>query len=198
MTSTATESRIQHLTGLRDSTWFTSRAECRGVDESTGVAVTADVTGWVLEIDVPEISPSLRTGEGLESALRAALSAAMDIHRLDNAAQRTLTDEERARAQDHLAGRAQVRAPRVPRPAPLTIPTSPVQAVRHHADERLSRRWQGRSRDGEIEVLMSLSAGLEEMRADPAFLTTTDAETLRYALREAFRDAETAYERGQA
>ena len=192
MTVTGVDGRSAVLVAVRGRGWFASGADVRGVDEQTGLAVTADVTGWVRDVEVPELVGGLRTREGLEAALRRAVAAALVLHLVDNARQRMLTTEERERAGDLLAGRTTLAAPRVEPSPPVELPREPLTPRAHHVDERWGRRWTGTSREGEVRVVMTLLAGLDRLDADEHFLQTTSPEMLRHALREAFAEADRA------
>lgn len=196
MTVGGVRERTAVLSPIRGKSWFVSTADARGLDEETGLAVTVDVTGWIIDVDVAEVPaalpPELRGAEGLAAALRRAVGAAMFQHVLDNATQKVLTTEARQRAEDLLAGRATLTALRVEPSPPVVRPQEPVRPVAYHSDERWNRTWSGRSRDGEVLVVMSVIAGLERIEVDEEFIATTNAEMLRHALREAFHEADRA------
>jgi hypothetical protein len=167
-------------------------ADARGGDAETGLAVTVDVTGWVVDVEVPERATALRTADGLEAALRRAIGSALLQHLLDNAEHKVLGHEERRRAADLLGGRATLTPRRVEPSPPVERPREPVSPPSYHSDERWRRRWTGTSRDGEVSVAMSAIAGLERLEADDEFLRTCSSQMLRHALREAFREADRA------
>lgn len=187
------DSRVSLLRQVRGDSWFATMDPSWGLDERTGLQVQADATGWVRDVRVENVPEELRSAAGLEAALRRALGSATLGHLAENARERRLTPDQRHHAQDLLAGRARVVAPRVTRvPRLLGRPTEPMMPRPHHTDERLTRRWVGRSRDGEIVVAMSVLAGLLRVDADPTFLQEVGAEMLRFALREAFDEIRTS------
>lgn len=190
MSVTGVEGRRAVLAAVRRRSWLASTAQVRGVDEQTGLAVTADVTGWVWDVEVPELVGELRTGVGLEAALRRAVAAASVGHLLDNARRRVLTTAERERACELLSGRTTLSAPRVEPSPPLQRPREPLTPRFHHTDERWGRRWSGASREGEVRVVMTVLTGLELLEVDETFLQTTSKELLRHALREAFAEVD--------
>lgn len=176
---------------MRPDHWFTSTEDSDGRDEASGLAVTVDVTGWPVDVTVPQpVPPQLRSPDGLVSALRTAIASAALEHRATVGARRVLTPERRELVEDLMSGRRQVEPHRMPPLVPVTVPDHPVDGRVAAQDQRDLRTWRGRSRAGEVEVALSLRTGLDRLEVDPAFLASTDAATLRHALREAFADAD--------
>lgn len=192
MTAMATADRAAVLVPVRGRAWFRTSEDVRGEDEVTGLAVTADVTGWVVDVEVPQPHPELRSAAGVESAVRRAIAVALVHHLAANARDRVLTGDERYDAGEILAGRARLEAAPVEPSPPIEAAREPQTPPAVHVDERWGRRWTGRSDRDELQVTMSLLAGFESLTADEDFLQTASAELLRYALREAFHAADRA------
>lgn len=189
MPAAGMHARMDALRHLRGDSWFASTTDVEGADAVTGLEVTADATGWVVDVQLPEGGPGIADPDELTQAVRRALDAAAALHLLENSRTRTLSQAERDEAADLMAGRTTLVAPRVEPSPPTEIPPHPVAPSTHTTDERWGRRWTGVSREEEVHVTMSLVRGLEELVVDPAFLASADPSLLRHALREAFADA---------
>lgn len=176
---------------MRPEHWFDSTEDSEGRDEASGLAATVDVTGWPVDVTLPQpVPPQLRSPEGLASALRTAIASAALAHRATVGARRVLTPERRELVEDLMSGRRRIEPHRMPPLVPVTVPDHPVDGRVATQDQRDLRTWRGRSRDGEVVVALSLRTGLDHLEPDPSFLSATDAATLRHALREAFADAD--------
>ena len=195
MSSTGLAVRVETQRPFRGRTWFATMADERGRDDRTGLEVDVDPTGWVTEVRLAEISPELRSPEGLEAALRRAVGDAMLVHLARSAGEQRLTEAQHQRARDLLDGRAQLERPRVTRGPRLERPTEPFTPPTYHPDERLGRQCVGTSRGGELRVTMSVLSGLVGLDAEADFLHSADADLVRHALREAFADAGRAVDR---
>ncbi|WP_162599770.1 hypothetical protein [Nocardioides solisilvae] len=189
MPAVGMHARMDALRHLRGDSWFASTVDVEGADDETGLTLTVDATGWVVDVQVPEGGLGVSDAQGLELAVRRALDAAAAMHLLENSRLRTLSAMGRQRAADLLAGRTTLTPPRVEPSPPVEIPTHPVAPSGYATDERWGRRWTGVSRENEVRVTMSLLRGLEELAVDHAFLASADTTLLRHALREAFADA---------
>lgn len=195
MPTAATASRRRRLELLRPSGWFVPDHDMDGAHLSSGLTVTVDVTGWPVDVSVPEAMTGLRTPEELRDAVLGAVEDAMANRRVAGFEQQPLSLERRERVEDYMSGRERIEGFRVTRFEPIEAPRHIVQGSAPAQDEVLERRFVGRSAHGEVEVVLSLPVGLEDVRVDPDFVIATDAMTLRYALREAFRAADELCER---
>ena len=185
------EDRLAAQRRLRGASWFADLAPTTGRDPHSGLEVEADVSGWPLRVvRLDSVSEALRDPDGLLAALRRALGVAALAHLAAVAVRRDLTPEQLARAEELVSGQRRI----VPRPAyralPVLPPHGPLDPVRVRVDERWDRAGVGRSREGEVEVELDWVGGLRALRCAPGFLPTTSASMLRYALSEAFSQAQ--------
>src|SRR5690606_3202123 len=92
--------RMDALRHLRGDSWFASTTDVEGADAVTGLEVTADATGWVVDVQLPEDGLDLTDPDELTQAVRRALDAAAALHLLENSRTRMLTRAEHERAAD--------------------------------------------------------------------------------------------------
>lgn len=190
-TSTTYDDRAAVQREVRGSGWFASQSPTTGRDESTGLELEVDATGWPLKVVRLDAVPTeLRTAEGLRSALERAISAATLEHLVENARAKRLSESELARGRELIEGRRRLVPPPAFRAGPVTRPDGPVSVPRSLADERLGRVAVGVSREGEIRVELGWVDGLRALEADPRFLAEAPPDLLRHALNEAFGAAQ--------
>ena len=193
MPAHGTEERVRRMADMRPDHWFSSTDDAVGRDEASGLGVTVDVTGWPVDVTVPQpVPPELRTPDGLVSALRTAIASAALQHRARVGTHRVLSPERQVLVEDLMAGRRRIDPYRMPPIRPVTLPEHPIDGHVAAPDERDQRTWRGSSHELEVQVAMSLRTGLDRCEVDPDFLVSTDAATLRHALREAFADADSS------
>lgn len=167
-----------------------------GQDESGQLSVALDPTGWPVDARVEGLDGLLRTPEGLEGALRAAMQSAAWAGLVEQATSERLTPEELERGRELAEGRRELAVPLLYRPEPLSVGEllreAQFGARPRRPDDRFSRRNVGRSRDGEVELVLGWATGLLELRVDPTWLRGEVPSTVGYALREAFESAQAA------
>ncbi|MXG91159.1 hypothetical protein [Nocardioides flavescens] len=170
-----------------------------GQDVTGSLRLLVDRTGWVCDVAVEQVPEELRQVAVLESALRAAIASAMWEHLAAEARQLAEEGDERdlETGRALLEGRVTVSVPPVRRVERTSVEELRAAVARRGplaiaVDERLDRTSTGRSREGEVTVVLGWIDGLQSVVVDAGWLRTTQASMLRYALREAFQAASDA------
>ncbi|MDP3893835.1 hypothetical protein [Nocardioides sp.] len=166
-----------------------------GSDPTGSLELEVDATAWVTDVRVTAVAEELRTPTGLTAALRSAISAAQLQHLARTAAALPATPEELARGRELEEGRRKLVAPppyRHPRTSvdELRAEVGPGGIAPIRPDERLTRRSVGRSKEGEVTVVLGWVNGLQSVEVDAAWLRGASADMLRWALKEAFAAAQ--------
>ena len=183
--------RVAAQRELRGASWFSDLAPTLGRDPESGLELEVDVTGWPTRVTrLDAVVDALRDEAGLLRAVRRAVGGAALAHLAAVAHGRGLPPDRVARGEELVAGRRRLTPPPTYRSPLLAPPRDPVHPRAWRADERWGRTATGRSREGEVVVVLGWVGGLRELHADEGFLRSTSPDLLRYALTEAFTAAQ--------
>lgn len=192
--SSGARRRLDRLGALLDPDLYRFDRPTTGTDRAQRVELLVDPTGWVLDVPSIRLTEQMRDPVVLRAVLQEALMVAELQRMAANAELRGAGEEEARLGRQLLSGQRRVQ-PRERPPLPrLERPTSRVDDPRREPYPDREQVVTGASRYGEIRVHCTATSGLVGLDAEPAWLARAPETEVRYALREAFREA---YEKGE-
>ncbi|MBZ5737490.1 hypothetical protein [Nocardioides mangrovi] len=192
--STGARRRLDRLGALLDPDLYRVTTPTTGSDRAQRVELLVDPTGWVIDVPTVRLTEQMRDPLTLWAVVQEALMTA-DLRRMAaNAELRGDGEEEAHLGRQLIAGERRVEPrprPRLPR---LERPTARVDDPRREPFPDRDQVVVGTSKYAEVRVRVGLTIGVVGLEADRDWLSNAPEPEVRYALREAFRDA---YEKGE-